>query len=507
MQLFEDIKSVVLCILDGWGNGKNSKYNAISRANKPCWNFITKNYPMSSLSTSGVDVGLPKGQMGNSEVGHMNIGSGRIAVQSLQRIYEEIDKENKTLLDFISNLRKKNGACHIIGLVSDGGVHSHQKHISKLAKIMSSAGIKVAIHAFFDGRDTLPKSAIEHITALQEDIKDLSSVEVVTACGRYYGMDRDNNFERTAKAYSAIAFAQGMHYGDAISLINKNYKNNITDEFIEPAVVSNSYRGINEEDGILIANFRADRVVQLADALLGKIEICKPVKFSSILGMTEYNLGIPCLFPPTDFNNTLGQVISDHGFKQLRIAETEKYAHVTFFFNCGRKEPFLGEERMLIPSPKVATYDLKPGMSAFELTESLVKHISSQEFKLIVANYANADMVGHTGKMDAAIRAIETVDKCLAKVLDAAGKTGNTALVITADHGNAEDMFDEGSCMPNTAHTLNSVPFIVCTNPKRKMNLRDGRLCDIAPTVLRLLNIEKPKEMTGNIITLNHTNV
>ncbi|WP_339045659.1 2,3-bisphosphoglycerate-independent phosphoglycerate mutase [Candidatus Mesenet endosymbiont of Agriotes lineatus] len=500
MQFLGNIKSVVLCILDGWGNAKDGKYNAISSASKPCWNFITQNYPISRISTSGLDVGLPKGQMGNSEVGHMNIGSGRIVMQSLQRINEEIDKENKVLLDFINDLGKKNGTCHIIGLVSDGGVHSHQKHISKLATIASSAGIKVAIHAFFDGRDTLPKSAIEHIATLQNDIKGLSNVEIVTACGRYYGMDRDSNFERTAKAYNATAFAQGIRYDNTISLINESYKHNVTDEFIEPAVIGNNYSGINEEDGVLIANFRADRVIQLASALLGKIEICKPIKFSSILGMTEYNLGIPCLFPPADFNNTLGEVISHYGFKQLRIAETEKYAHVTFFFNCGRKDPFLGEERVLIPSPKVATYDLKPEMSAFELTESLIKHINSQEFKLIVVNYANADMVGHTGNIDAAIQAIETVDKCLAKILDATSKIGNTALVITADHGNAEDMFDEKSSMPNTAHTLNPVPFVVCTNPKKEIKLRNGRLCDIAPTVLRLLNIDKPKEMTGDLL-------
>ncbi|XGA08352.1 MAG: 2,3-bisphosphoglycerate-independent phosphoglycerate mutase [Wolbachia endosymbiont of Xenopsylla cheopis] len=498
MQFFKEIQSVVLCILDGWGNGKDSRYNAISRANKPCWDFITKNYPMSSLSTSGPDVGLPHGQMGNSEVGHMNIGSGRVVMQSLQRINEGIDKENKILSDFIDDLSKKNGTCHIVGLVSDGGVHSHQKHISKLAKIASSAGIKVAIHAFFDGRDTLPKSAIEHITTLQHDINGLSNVEIVTACGRYYGMDRDSNFERIAKTYNAIAFAQGMRCDNAISLINESYKNGVTDEFIEPAVIGDNYSGINEEDGILIANFRADRVIQLANALLGKIETCRPIKFSSILGMTEYNLGIPCLFPPADFNNTLGEIISNHGFKQLRIAETEKYAHVTFFFNRGRKDPFSGEERVLIPSPKVVTHDLKPEMSAFELTESLVKYINSQKFKLIVVNYANADMIGHTGNINAAIQGIEAVDKYLAKILDATQKIGNTALVITADHGNAEDMFDEDSSMPNTAHTLNPVPFIVCTNPKKEIKLRNGRLCDIAPTVLKLLSMDKPKEMTGN---------
>lgn len=502
MQFFKEIKSVVLCILDGWGNGKDSRYNAISRANKPCWDFITKNYPMSSLSTSGPDVGLPQGQMGNSEVGHMNIGSGRVITQSLQRINEEIDKENKILSAFINDLSEKNGTCHIIGLVSDGGVHSHQKHISKLAKIISSTGIKIAIHAFFDGRDTLPKSAIEHITTLQNDIKGFSNVEIATTCGRYYGMDRDSNFERTAKAYNAIAFAQGIRCDNAISLINESYKNNITDEFIEPVVIGNNYSGINEEDGILIANFRADRVIQLTNALLGKIKTCKPVKFSSMLGVTEYNLGIPCLFPPIDFNNTLGEVISNHGFKQLRIAETEKYAHVTFFFNCGRKDPFLGEERVFIPSPKVTTYDLKPEMSAFKLTESLVKHINSQEFKLIVANYANADMVGHTGNIDAAIQGVEAVDKCLAKVLDAIQKIDNTALVITADHGNAEDMFDEESSMPNTAHTLNPIPFIVYTNPKKEIKLKNGRLCDIAPTVLKLLNIDKPREMTGKSLII-----
>ncbi len=494
------IQSVVLCILDGWGNGKNSKYNAISSVHKPCWNLITKNYPVCSLSTSGLDVGLPEGQMGNSEVGHMNIGSGRIVMQSLQRINQRI-KENEALLGFIHNFKKRNGVCHIVGLVSDGGVHSHQKHISELAEVISNAGIEVAIHAFLDGRDTLPKSAVKYITVLEDDIKHLNNVKITTVGGRYYGMDRDNRLERTARAYDAIAFAQGTRYNDALSLINDSYKNNITDEFIEPGVIGN-FNGINEEDSILIANFRADRVIQLANALLGKIEICQPIKFSSILGMTEYNLDIPYLFSPLSFNNTLGQVISDCGFKQLRIAETEKYAHVTFFFNCGKKEPFSGEERVLVPSPQVATYDLKPEMSAFELTELLISHINSQKFRLVVVNYANADMVGHTGNIDAAKQAILTIDKCLGKVLNAIQKLSNTALIITADHGNAEDMFSEESRMPNTAHTLNTVPFVIYTDPKKSIPLRNGSLCDIAPTVLELLKMNKPIEMTGKSLIL-----
>ncbi|GFY80045.1 2,3-bisphosphoglycerate-independent phosphoglycerate mutase [Trichonephila inaurata madagascariensis] len=493
-----NIKSVVLCILDGWGNGiENNKYNAISNANPPCWQYISSNYPKCSLSACGADVGLPGGQIGNSEVGHMNIGSGRVVMQSLQRINQEIGtiENNVNLQSFINDLKSKNGICHIMGLVSDGGVHSHQKHISTLANKISQHGIKVVIHAFLDGRDTLPNSGKKCIQEFTKSIKG-NDTRIATVSGRYYAMDRDNRWERTIEAYEAIAFAKAPCHDNAVSLIDENYQNNITDEFIRPAVIGD-YQGIKPEDGVLLANFRADRMIQLASILLDKTDYAKVAKFSSILSMMKYkeDLKIPYIFPPTSFADTLGQTIEDNKLRQLRIAETEKYAHVTFFFNCGKEEPFSGEERILIPSPKVQTYDLQPEMSAFKLTEKLVEKIHSQEFALIVVNYANPDMVGHTGNIKAAEKAVLAVDDCLAKVLSAVKKSSNTALIVTADHGNVECMFDEENNTPHTAHTLNKVPFIVsCDNLK----LRDGRLSDIAPTILQLLGIKKPNEMTGS---------
>lgn len=499
-----NIKSVVLCILDGWGNGiENNKYNAISNANPPCWQYISSNYPKCSLSACGADVGLPGGQIGNSEVGHMNIGSGRVVIQSLQRINQEIGtiENNVNLQSFINDLKSKNGVCHIMGLVSDGGVHSHQKHISTLANKISQHGIKVVIHAFLDGRDTLPNSGKKCIQEFTKSIKG-NDTRIATVSGRYYAMDRDNRWKRTIEAYEAIAFAKAPCHDNAVSLIENNYQNNITDEFIRPAVIGD-YQGIKPEDGVLLANFRADRMIQLASILLGKTDYAKVAKFSSILSMMKYkeDLKILYIFPPTSFADTLGQTIEDNKLRQLRIAETEKYAHVTFFFNCGKEEPFSGEERILIPSPKVQTYDLQPEMSAFELTEKLVEKIHSQEFALIVVNYANPDMVGHTGNIKAAEKAVLAVDDCLAKVLNAVKKSSNTALIVTADHGNVECMFDEENNTPHTAHTLNKVPFIVsCDNLK----LRDGRLSDIAPTILQLLGIKKTKRNDRQFVDFLH---
>ncbi|MEY2393442.1 2,3-bisphosphoglycerate-independent phosphoglycerate mutase [Wolbachia endosymbiont of Tettigetta isshikii] len=496
-----NFKSVVLCILDGWGNGiENSKYNAISNANPPFWKYISSNYPKCSLSAYGTDVGLPDGQIGNSEVGHMNIGSGRVVIQSLQRINQEIGtiESNVNLQNFIVNLKSKHGVCHIMGLVSDGGVHSHQKHISTLANKISQHGIKMVIHAFLDGRDTSPNSGKKCIQEFEESIKG-NDIRIATVSGRYYAMDRDNRWERTIEAYEAITFAKAPCHDSVMSLIDNNYQNNITDEFIRPAVIG-KYQGIKPEDGVLLANFRADRMIQLASILLGKTDYIEVAKFSSILSMMQYktDLGIPCLFSPTSFANTLGQAIADNKLRQLRIAETEKYAHITFFFNCGKEEPFPGEERILIPSPKVKTYDLQPEMAAFELTEKLVEKIYSKEFALIVVNYANPDMVGHTGNMKAAQKAVLAIDNCLMKVLNAVKEVGNIALIVTADHGNVECMFDQENNTPLTAHTLNTVPFIVCSDSYNNLKLRDGKLSDIAPTVLQLLGIKSPDKMTGS---------
>ncbi len=488
-----NIKSVVLCILDGWGIGADNKYNAIHNVNPACWQYILSNYPKCSLSASEGDVGLPDKQIGNSEVGHMNIGSGRVVTQSLQRINHEINtiENNRNLKSFINKTKSKNGICHIIGLMSNGGVHSHQRHIEIITNKLLQQGINVAIHAFLDGRDTSPQSGRMCIQKFQNEV---TNSNIVTISGRYYAMDRDNRWERTIESYNAIAFAQAPKYNDVLSLIDENYSNNITDEFIKPAVID-GYQGIKPEDGVLLTNFRADRMLQLASILL---TYSKALKFSSILSMMQYSkdLDIPYIFSPINFTNTLGQVISNNGLKQLRIAETEKYAHVTYFFNCGREEPFPDEERILIPSPQVRTYDLQPEMSAFELTEKLMKKIRSREFALIVANYANPDMVGHTGNIKAAECAVKVVDDCLLKVLQVVKETGNTILIVTADHGNVECMFDEENNTLHTAHTLNKVPFIICANLYIK--LKDGKLSDIASTILHLLRIKKPAEITGS---------
>ncbi|MDG7056129.1 MAG: 2,3-bisphosphoglycerate-independent phosphoglycerate mutase [Wolbachia endosymbiont of Meromenopon meropis] len=498
-------KSIVLCILDGWGNGVNdSRYNAISNANPSCWRYISSHYPKCNLYACGSDVGLPDGQIGNSEVGHMNIGSGRIVMQSLHQINQKMTtiENNTNLQNFIETLKSKHGACHLMGLISDGGVHSHQEHIAILANKISQHGIRVMIHAFLDGRDTSPNAGKKCIQKFEENIRNYD-IKIATVSGRYYAMDRDNRWKRTIEAYKAIAFANAFYHDNVISLIDDSYQNSITDEFIRPTVIRN-YQGIKSEDGILLANFRADRMIQLASILLGKTDYTEAVKFSSILSMTQYgkNLEIPCLFPPTYIPNTLGQVIECNKLRQLRIAETEKYAHVTFFFNCGKEEPFFGEERILIPSPKVKTYDLQPEMSAFLLTKKLVEKIHSQEFSLIVVNYANPDMVGHTGNMKAAQNAVLSIDNCLIKLLNTITSISDTALIITADHGNIECMFNEEKNVPHTAHTLNTVPFIICSNSYYNFNLRNGRLSDIAPTVLKLLGIKIPDEMTGNSLIM-----
>ncbi|UWI83134.1 2,3-bisphosphoglycerate-independent phosphoglycerate mutase [Wolbachia endosymbiont of Howardula sp.] len=508
------VKSIVLCILDGWGNGiMNNIYNPISSAYLPCWNYINSYYPKCNLLASGLAVGLPKNQIGNSEVGHMNIGSGRVLMQSLERINQKINiiDNNINLQRFIHNIKNKNGICHLLGLISSGGVHSHHKHIAILANKIAQHGIKVMIHAFLDGRDTPPNSGKEYLQDFIYQVKD-QDIRIATISGRYYAMDRDNRWERTRKTYKAIVFAQGRSYKDVMLLLDSNYHNNIGDEFIHPSIIGD-YNGIEEEDGILFANFRADRMMQLASMLLKKQDtrmynnltdlktniLNKHANSLQFLSMTQYKKGLqmPYLFSPISCFNSLGQVISRNKLRQLRIAETEKYAHVTYFFNCGQEDPFLGEERILIASPKVKTYDLQPEMSVFELTKHLIIKIRSQEFSLIVVNFANPDMVGHTGKIIAAQKALEAVDICIKKVLNATQEVQDTALIVTSDHGNIECMFDEINNTSHTAHTLNTVPFIICYDAYHNMNLKDGKLSDIAPTILQLLKIPQPSEMTG----------
>ena len=490
--------SVILCILDGWGNGENNKFNAIAQSYKPCWDNIISQYPKSHLITHGSDVGLPDGQIGNSEVGHVNLGSGRIVLQDLCKINSEIKniKNNHHLLKFINKIKKNNGICHIAGLLSDGGVHSLHTHMLDIIKALSDFQIQVAIHIFLDGRDTPPISAIKYINILCKHIKYLNDVNIATISGRYYSMDRDNKLDRTAKAYNAMAFGDAKRYENPLLAVQDNYNAGITDEFILPCVIGN-YNKMNPHDGFIMTNFRSDRVIQIIKMITGDIKTDNHITLENTIGMVKYSdcINIPCLFPNNNITNTLGEVIANHQLHQLRIAETEKYAHVTFFFNGGKEDMFKNEDRIIIPSPSVATYNLMPEMSAKEVTDTVIEKIKLQKYSLIILNYANADMVGHTGNIEATKQAITTLDQCLNKILNCIQST-NYVLVITADHGNAEEMFDVKNNMPYTAHTLNPVPFIIC-NYSKQIKLRNGKLCDVAPTILEILNIKKPKEMTG----------
>ena len=490
--------SVILCILDGWGNGENNQFNAIAQAYKPCWENITLQYPKSHLITHGSAVGLPDGQIGNSEVGHVNLGSGRIVLQDLCKINNEIKyiKYNVYLLEFINKIKKNNGICHIAGLLSDGGVHSSYTHMLDIINILSDFQIQVAVHIFLDGRDTPPISAIKYISILCEHIKHLNNINIATLSGRYYAMDRDNRLDRTTKAYNAIAFANAKRYEDPLTAVQDSYNLGITDEFILPCIIGN-YQGMKPQDGFIMTNFRSDRVIQIIKMIIGDIKTDNHITLDNTIGMVKYSdkINIPCLFPNNNIINTLGEVIANNQLHQLRIAETEKYAHVTFFFNGGKEDMFENEERIIIPSPSVATYNLTPEMSAEKVTDTIIEKIKLQKYSLIIVNYANADMVGHTGNIDATKQAITTIDQCLSKILNCIQNT-NYVLVITSDHGNAEEMFDVKNNMPYTAHTLNPVPFIIC-NYSKKIRLKNGRLCDVAPTILEILNLAKPKEMTG----------
>jgi len=499
-------KPVLLCILDGWGMNENPENNAIAQANIPFWDSLLKDYPYSRLMTSGLDVGLPAGQMGNSEVGHMNIGSGRVVMQELPRIDQAINDgslaKNPELLALIASLKKTGGTCHLLGLLSDGGVHAHQRHIAALATIISAQGINVAIHAFLDGRDCPPSSAEEYLRQFKKDIEGHSRITIATVSGRYYAMDRDNRWDRVSKAYNVIVSAEGHHAASAEEAVKQSYANKLTDEFVLPAAIGN-YKGMQDGDGIVMANFRSDRAREILTALVDPafngFARNKVVKFSASLGMVEYSVElnklVAALFRSEKMEHILGEIISREGLKQLRIAETEKYAHVTFFFSGGRELEFPGEDRILIPSPNVATYDMQPEMSAYLVTEKLIEAIKSGKYDFIVVNYANSDMVGHTGDIKAAIRAVEALDKCLSQLVPVITEAGGLML-ITADHGNSEQMVDPESGEPHTAHTMNPVPLVVIPAAK-DTRLKDGRLSDIAPTILSLMQLTIPKEMTG----------
>jgi 2,3-bisphosphoglycerate-independent phosphoglycerate mutase len=502
-------KPVVLAILDGWGHRDDKDNNAIANARTPVLDALSRNYPSGLINASELHVGLPSGQMGNSEVGHMNIGSGRVLMQDLPRIDAAIADgtlaRNPRFVAFAQATAKAGGVCHVMGLVSPGGVHSHQDHIAAIAKLLATAGAKVKIHAFLDGRDTPPKSALEYMAALEKAVTGLPDVCIATVSGRYYAMDRDKRWERVQKAYDTLVSAQGGRHATAKAAIEASYQSGVTDEFVLPCVIGD-YQGMNDGDTLAMGNFRADRVREILTTLLDSsfadFPRSKVVKSAAALGMSEYSSKLSSflstLFPPEPLTRIFGEVIAEAGLKQLRIAETEKYAHVTFFFNGGREQEFPGEERILVPSPKVATYDEKPEMSAPEVTEKLLAAIESNRFDVIVVNYANTDMVGHTGDMKAAIRAVETVDSCLGKISKAVLERGG-AILVTADHGNAEMMFDHDTHQPHTAHTLNLVPVIIASSTLKGQHTRlpEGKLGDVAPTLLQLLQLPQPKEMTG----------
>jgi 2,3-bisphosphoglycerate-independent phosphoglycerate mutase len=496
-------RPVMLAILDGWGWREEAADNAVRQARTPNFDRLWASCPHALLHTSGKDVGLPDGQMGNSEVGHLNIGAGRVVMQDLPRIGDaiasgEIEKQ-PALQDLIARLKKSGGRCHLMGLVSPGGVHSHQDHAIGLAQILHKAGVSAWVHVWTDGRDTPPQSAGEDVARFVAALP--TAMPVATVCGRYYSMDRDKRWERVAKAYAAMVAADAPHFPDAGAVIANAYSHKLYDEFILPAVVG-TYDGMRDGDGVLCFNFRADRVREILTAILDPafkgFERARTVKVACAVGMTEYSdeldVFMRAIFPQQQLTRILGEVVAGAGRTQLRTAETEKYPHVTYFLNGGREEPYPGEDRIMVPSPKVATYDLQPEMSAPELTDKVVAAINSGKYDLIVLNYANPDMVGHTGSLPAAIKAVETVDSGLGRIADAIEKSGG-ALMVTADHGNCELMRDPVTGGPHTAHTTNPVPVFLLGGGSA--GLAEGKLADIAPTLLALMELPQPKEMSG----------
>ncbi|MFN3233168.1 MAG: 2,3-bisphosphoglycerate-independent phosphoglycerate mutase [Alphaproteobacteria bacterium] len=498
------MRPAVLCILDGWGHRPQSEDNAWALAQTPNLDRLFDNCPNALLETSGEAVGLPAGQMGNSEVGHMNIGGGRVVKQDLPRIDEAMKTgalaENAVLCALIEKVQASDGRAHIMGLLSPGGVHSHQDHIVALARIISEAGVPVVLHAFLDGRDTPPSSARGYLEQVQAQIEGLPDVHFGTITGRYYAMDRDKRWDRVQLAYRGLVDGDGAAALSALDAIDGSYADEVTDEFVLPAIID-GYHGMADGDALIMANFRADRAREILTALLDPafdgFNRSRLIAFSAVAGMVEYSAALaemmPALFPPAHLTGTLGEVVAKAGLNQLRIAETEKYGHVTFFFNGGEEAVFDHEDRILVPSPKVATYDLQPEMSADEVTDRLVAAIGGGRYDLIVCNFANPDMVGHTGILTAAIKAMEAVDRCVGRVNEAVLQAGG-ALLLTADHGNLEMMSDPKTGQPHTAHTEFRVPVLVSG---AEVDIHDGRLADVAPTMLALMGLEKPAEMTG----------
>jgi 2,3-bisphosphoglycerate-independent phosphoglycerate mutase len=500
-------QTTILIVLDGYGYSKEVSYNAIAAANKPCMDRLLKENPNALISGSGKDVGLPDKQMGNSEVGHMNLGAGRVIYQDFTRISASIDTKeffgNNKLVDAFSKAKQQNSAVHILGLLSPGGIHSHNTHIHALVDMAKAEGVnKLFIHVFTDGRDTPPKSALQYISSLEDHLQRLQLGTIATVSGRFFAMDRDNRWDRVQQVYDMLTTSSNKahRHATAKEAIEAAYQRGETDEFIQPSCIA-SQTIMAKDDIAIFMNFRADRAIQLTEAFIkpdfnGFNRASKP-QLAEFMTLTKYkdNLNSTVIFPPISINNCLGEVLQNCNKTQLRAAETEKYAHVTYFFNGGREQPFNNEDRILVPSPKVDTYDMQPEMSAAELTANLVKAIKSGNYDCIVCNYANCDMVGHTGNFNAAVKAVETIDKCMAAI-ELAALEVNAQILITADHGNAEKMLDVITKQPHTAHTCNPVPLIYIGN--RKLKLKNGILADIAPTMLDLLNIEQPVEMTGN---------
>ena len=501
---------ILLLVMDGFGINEKKEGNAIALAKKPNLDRLSADYPHTVLGASGLDVGLPEGQMGNSEVGHLNFGAGRIVYQEITRIDKAIKDgsffENKVLLEAMNKAKENNSALHLMGLVSDGGVHSSLNHLYALLRLAKDKGVReLYLHAFMDGRDTSPTAGKEYIKQLLEKFREYGIGSLSTVVGRYYAMDRDKRWERVQKAYRAMVYGEGKLTSDPVRAVEESYQEEVTDEFIKPIVVSsdeNLLSGrIKEKDVGIFFNFRADRARELSYVLSEKDfkEFDRGNNLTiHLVNMTQYDekLKTPVAFPPNKLKNILPEVLSKRGLKQLRIAETEKYAHVTFFFNGGEETPFEGEDRILVHSPKVATYDLKPEMSAYEVTDKVVQAIESKKYDFILLNYANPDMVGHTGILDAAIKAIEAVDTCVGRVVDVVKEVGGAAMV-TADHGNAEMMVDYNNGEPFTAHTTDLVPFILVKDGfKGKLRPR-GILADVALTILYLMGIDKPAEMDG----------
>jgi len=503
-------KLTMLMILDGFGINENENANAIKLANTPNIDKLMKTSPTTIIHTSGLQVGLPDGQMGNSEVGHTNIGAGRIVYQDLTRITKSIEDGDffsvSEFVNAIENCKKNNSRLHILGLLSDGGVHSHIRHLYALLELAKRRDFEdVYVHCFLDGRDTPPASGELYITKLEEKMKEKGICKIATISGRFYAMDRDKRWQRVEKAYNALVHGKGNKANAVISAIEDSYQKEVFDEFVEPIVIYQNdepVAKIENNDSVIFFNFRPDRAREITRTLVDK-EFnefkTEPLDLYFVC-FTEYDATLPNVkiaFKPEELKNTFGEYISKNGLTQLRIAETEKYAHVTFFFNGGEEKQYTGEDRILVPSPKVETYDMQPEMSAIEVTEKVIEAINEDKYNSIILNYANPDMVGHTGSLEAAIKAIETIDECVEKVVNAV-KAKEGVILITADHGNAEQMIDYKTGEPHTAHTTNNVPLIIAGIENIK--LKEGRLADLAPTMLDIMGLEKPEEMTGETL-------